>query len=69
MTIQIPNHSHCVMCSRAVPFGDKTCSPECERDYAEVQKKRKRTMYVMYGLIGLTVVLLLLNSSGLIAPK
>lgn len=63
-TLQIPNHSHCVICSRAVPFGDKTCSKECEEQYAELQKKRKRTMWIMYGLMGVAMLVLVLSYSG-----
>ena len=64
--IQIPNHSHCVICTRAVPHGDKTCSPECQAQFDELQKKRKRSMYVMYGLMALAIVVLLLSTSGLL---
>lgn len=62
--IQIPNHSHCVVCTRAVPFGEKTCSPECAAQYEELQKKRKRSVYVMYGLMALAILVLLLSYSG-----
>jgi predicted nucleic acid-binding Zn ribbon protein len=63
-TIQIPNHAHCVVCSRAVPFGDKTCSPTCEADYADLQKRRKRTAFFMYGLLALSILALVLLQFG-----
>ena len=66
MPVQIPNHSHCVICSRAVPFGDKTCSPECEHGFADLTKRRKRTMYVMYGLMMLAMLVLVLSGTGMI---
>lgn len=65
MPIQIPNHSHCVICSRAVPFGDKTCSKECEASYVELQKKRKRSMLTMYGLMALAILVLMLSYTGI----
>jgi predicted nucleic acid-binding Zn ribbon protein len=63
-TLQIPNHSHCVVCSRAVPFGDKTCSPECQAQLDELNKKRKRSMLVMYGLMAAAVLVFLLSFRG-----
>lgn len=64
-TIQIPNHAHCVVCSRAVPFGDKTCSPECEAQLADINKRRKRSMYLMYGLMAVAILLLVLMNFGI----
>lgn len=65
MAVQIPNHSHCAICSRAVPFGDKTCSKDCEESYAELQKRRKRSMFTMYALMGLAILVLLLSYTGI----
>lgn len=63
-TVQIPNHSHCVICSRAVPFGDKTCSDKCQKDLDEVNQKRKKSMYMMYALMALAFLVLLLSYTG-----
>ena len=60
-TLQIPNHSHCVICQRAVPFGDKTCGPACETKLAELTKKRKRSMYMLYGLMAVAVIVFVLS--------
>ena len=65
MSLQIPNHSHCVICQRAVPFGDKTCSAECAASFEELTKKRKRSMYTMYGLMALAILVLLLSYTGM----
>lgn len=67
-TIQIPNHSHCTICTRAVPFGDKTCSPECEAKLADIDRRRKRSMYTMYALMGLAMLVLVLSYSGILGP-
>ena len=64
MAVQIPNHSHCAICTRAVPFGDKTCGKECEGKYEDLQRRRKRTMMFLYGLMFLTVLLFLLGNFG-----
>ena len=63
--VQIANHSHCVICSRAVTFGDKTCSPECAAKLTEIDRKRKRSMTMMYVLMGLAVLVLVLSLSGI----
>lgn len=59
MAVQIPNHAHCSICTRAIPFGDKTCSEECEKKFADLQKRRKRTVYLMYGLAAATLLYML----------
>lgn len=64
MAVQIPNHSHCLICTRAVPFGDKTCSAQCEQQHTDLQKRRKRSMVLLYGLMALSVLLLLLGTMG-----
>lgn len=61
MALQIPNHSHCAICSKAVPFGDKTCGKDCQAKYDDLQKRRRRTQLMMYGLMALAFVVLLLS--------
>lgn len=63
-TIQIPNHSHCVICQKAVPFGDKTCSPKCETEFDDLNKRRKKSMYTMYALMALAFLVLILSYTG-----
>ena len=75
-SLQIPNHMHCAICNQAIPYVDpkqataaeKTCTPEHEVAYAELQKKRKRSMYMMYGLMGLAILILVLSYTGAL-PK
>lgn len=64
MALQIPNHSHCTICSRAVSFGEKTCSKDCEAKFDDLQRRRKRTMLFLYGLMALSVIVLMLGSFG-----
>jgi predicted nucleic acid-binding Zn ribbon protein len=61
MAIQIPNHAHCGICGKAVPFGDKTCGAECQAKLDDLNKRRKRTMYMMYGLMALAMGVLALS--------
>lgn len=75
-TLQIPNHMHCAICNQAVPYvqpskasdEDKTCSKECLGQWQELQKKRKRSLYLMYGLMALAFVVLILSSTGTLGP-
>lgn len=53
---KVPNHAHCVNCRKAVPPGEETCSPECADEVESQQTKRKRMMWLMYGLIALGFV-------------
>jgi len=72
----IPNHMHCAICNRAILYveprkasdEDKTCSPECKAQYMELQRKRKRSLYMMYGLMALAFVVLILSSTGVLGP-
>ena len=68
MAIQIPNHSHCVMCTRAVEFNEKTCSERCAADLAALQKRRRQSQILLWVLMGLAGVVALLGASSLF-PK
>lgn len=60
MPVQIPNHSHCVICTRATDFGEKTCSLECAEKLAALNKKRRRQYLLLMGLmVGLGVISIL----------
>lgn len=58
---QIPNHAHCVICSRAIAHGEKTCGPECKQKLEDIDRKRKRSMTLMYVLMGLAVLVMLFS--------
>lgn len=55
---KVPNHGHCVICNKAVPYGDETCSAECDQELEEQEKKRKRMKYITYGFIAFGVLLI-----------
>jgi predicted nucleic acid-binding Zn ribbon protein len=58
---KVANHSHCVTCDKAIPYGEDTCSDECAEEVAEQEKKRKRMMYTTYGLLALGFLLLVVG--------
>lgn len=71
-TIQIPNHDHCAICGRAISYTDpkerttqtRTCSDEHKVALDALNKKRKRSMYLMYGLMALAFIVLILSYGG-----
>jgi predicted nucleic acid-binding Zn ribbon protein len=68
MAIQIPQHGHCTICGKAMPWSEKEnyCSPECKAKLEELQKKRKRTLMFMYAMMGVSMIILLLYSLRII---
>lgn len=72
MPVQIPRHSHCAICSEPVAYYDsrnadadeRTCSKECQKAFEEIQRKRKRSVYTMYALMALAVLILLMSMRG-----
>ncbi len=56
---KIPQHSHCQICGKAIPFGETICSDKCKTEYDDFLKKRRRYMYLMYGTLAVLLVLLL----------
>lgn len=69
MAIQIPNHSHCAICSKAIAFvpnsskdaDERTCSKACAEAFVERQKKAKKNLYTMYALMALAFLVLILS--------
>lgn len=58
---EIPQHTHCITCGRAIPLGEKFCSEECERAHKETIRKKKNQLLVLY-LVAIIVMLLALFS-------
>lgn len=58
---KVPNHGHCAQCGKAVPYGERACSTECKDELEEENKKRKRMMYMTYGLLAVGFLLLVVG--------
>lgn len=58
---KVANHAHCVTCDKAIPYGEETCSDECAAEVEEHDKKRKRMMYITYGMLALGFLLLVVG--------
>lgn len=48
---QIPQHSHCKICGKAIPTDETFCSKECEERFQSMAKRRKLLVYIMYALM------------------
>jgi len=57
---RIPQHAHCQICGKAIPYGETVCSDECREKYQEIVKKRKMYIYIMYGALALLMVMFIL---------
>ena len=55
-------HRHCHVCSKAIPLSEEVCSEECGAEFAALVKKRKSYIYIMYGMIGLIILVMILSS-------
>lgn len=57
---RIPQHSHCQICGKAVPYGETVCSDECREKYDTLVKKRKMYLYMMYAALALLLFMFVL---------
>jgi len=55
-------HSHCEVCGKAIPEGERFCSPKCQREYEERVRKQRRLIRVLY----LSLAVLVLSYVGVI---
>jgi len=62
----IPQHSHCQMCGKAIPVTETLCSDDCRQKYYALVRKRKLLVYLMYGLIFAIVIILYLFSNDIL---
>ncbi len=58
---QIPQHSHCKICGKAIPTDETFCSKDCEERFQAMTKKRKILIYVMYALMFFVIAVLAAN--------
>lgn len=63
MIEKVPQHSHCQICGKAIPFSEMLCSEECKQKYNSLIRRRKMITYIMYALIAVVIIVILLSSS------
>jgi len=59
----VPQHSHCQVCGKTIPVTETLCSQECKDKYQIMIKRRRLMVYIMYGLIGVILIVILLFSN------
>ena len=62
MTVTVPQHAHCLMCGKSIPYGETLCSEDCKQKYQRLLKRRKIMVYLMYGIIAALIVIFVLSS-------
>jgi predicted nucleic acid-binding Zn ribbon protein len=56
---EIPNHTHCRTCAKAIPPDKTFCSEECKQRYMVAMKKQKRSAYIMFGIFAAVIVVMI----------
>ena len=59
MAEKIQQHAHCQMCGKAIPVKELLCSEDCKEKYQNLLKKRRKTIYLLYGMILIFFVVIL----------
>jgi predicted nucleic acid-binding Zn ribbon protein len=59
----VSQHSHCQVCGKTIPVTETLCSQECKDKYQTMIKRRRLMVYIMYGLIGVILIVMLLFSN------
>jgi len=50
-------HAHCEICGTPVEVGKRRCgSADCEKKYAEAQRMKKRSVWMLVGVIFLVMM-------------
>ena len=58
-----PQHAHCMMCAKSIPYGETLCSEECKQKYHTMLKRRKLIVYLMYGMLAALIVYILFSGT------
>ncbi|PKK81899.1 MAG: DUF2116 family Zn-ribbon domain-containing protein [Thermoplasmata archaeon HGW-Thermoplasmata-2] len=58
---KLMEHKHCPICQGVMPREDMFCSDECKGNYEGLAKKRKRSMWIFYIIMGAMFAYLLIT--------
>lgn len=59
---QIPQHTHCQICRKAVATQEPFCSEECKQQYEAMKKRNRLWVYVMYALMVFIIIVIVLSA-------
>jgi len=51
MVDRIAQHRHCKNCEKAIPYGEKFCDDNCEKEWKSAMQAKKRQLLYFYGLM------------------
>lgn len=51
MVDRIAQHRHCKNCEKAIPYGEKFCDDNCEKEWKAGIQAKKRQLIYFYGLM------------------
>ncbi len=57
----IPQHTHCHMCGKSIPFGETLCSEECKQKFQNLVKRRKIFLYLMYIMLAAFIIIIVIG--------
>jgi predicted nucleic acid-binding Zn ribbon protein len=57
----VPQHSHCQICGKSIPFKEQYCSEECKQKFQTILRRRRLIVYLMYGMLAALIVILLFS--------
>jgi len=57
MAETVPQHAHCLMCGKSIPYGETICSEDCKQRYQTVLRRRKLMVYLMYGVLAALLII------------
>ena len=60
MAESVPQHAHCQMCGKSIPYGETLCSEECKQRYQNLLRRRKLIVYLMYGMLAALIIFFVL---------
>lgn len=61
MAESVPQHAHCHMCGKSIPYKETICSEECKQKFQSVLRRRKLLVYLMYGLLAAVIVIIVVS--------
>ncbi len=51
----IPPHKHCPVCGISIPPDQEFCSRKCEKVWEDAMRKKKKSAYLLWALMGILV--------------
>lgn len=57
MVERLPQHRHCQNCDRAIPYKEKFCDDNCEKEYkAKLVAKKRQLMFFYMVMVAVFII-------------